>query len=277
MMKKRSTMQYFTLSGIAFTSLMLLSSCFQGEKKQDNHIVTGITNLPTEVSLPDEPAAPTAVLNGNTLTYGDHSYTFTDGLTLQNGLPAKTAGQKATLTFTHFPATVDEFKALQAQLMGKSMAGALALNILAYEMFRRDRAVGEECLKLCNIDVNASETIGMLRQKLSTNRYDPNDNDTYHQPFLAASFLDGATQDSKYQPNYPYVMSFTWNTNPNIKQHERSNTYYGYIYHLNVVRNGKPTDASVLVPDEEELVLAHNTPNYYVMLPDIKTWEDTLK
>ena len=225
------------------------------------------------------PVAEQMTVSDGRLQYGQHDYRFDDGLTLDGDQPAADAAQQvATLTFTHFPASIAEFEALQQHLLGRSMAGSLALNLLAYEMYRRDRETGEQCIRLCNTETNASSSLRTLKEKFSTKRYDADDRDTYHQPYLVASFLDGATQQSKYQPTKPYTMRFHWSVNPNVKQHERSDMLYGYIYHLYAERNvGNRCDASVLVPDEGDMILVNNCPNFYFAVPNIQRWEDCLE
>lgn len=209
---------------------------------------------------------PEVTIDGNTLYYGEHSYTFIE------------TEDEAMLRFTHFPATVDEFKTLQEKQMGRSKPGALCLNVLAFEMFRRNRRNGETCIKLCNTSTNATTVINMLKQKFSTVRNDPTDTDSYHQGYLMASFLKGATQDNKYQPDEPYELSFYLDDNIYVKQGERNNIYYGYVYHYYCYRNGdQKCTASVLVEDDSDIVLGHNLANFYLAVPSIKTWKDTLK
>ena len=262
--------------------LMLFAGCKSGkqdkdrlsEDMEDEELVDEDTNTqhPT-------PNTQNARLEGNTFYYGDHSYTLDDGLRLDGDLPSEAEGQMCTVTFTHFPATIDEFRALQEQLMGNRFGGCLALNVMAYEMYRRDRALGEEAIRMVNTPTNASQTLSTLGQKFSTTRYDENDNDSYHQPYLVAAFLKGATHDNKYQPDYPYVLRFRWSTNPHSKQHEYSNMLYGYVYRLVALRNGEnECSADVLVDeDNPELLRISNCPSFYYAVPNIRHWDDTLK
>ena len=210
------------------------------------------------------------------MTIGQHSYDFDDTLQLTDRSKAK--GGTATLTFSHFPDSVEEFQTLQEQLLGTSPAGCLALNLLAYEMFRRNREIGEACIRLCNTPANASATLRMLKEKFSQVRHDASDHDTYHQPYLVASFLKGATQTNGYQPEEPYTLTFYLSDNPNTRQHERSSLLSGFLYRISIRRNGtQEHEATVLVPDGEMVVLAHNTSNFYVAVPPVKKWDDTLK
>ena len=206
-----------------------------------------------------------AILDGNTLTYGEHNYTL------------KLTETEGTITFTHFPANVREFKAVQNQLLGKSKPGVLALELMAMEMYRRNRTAGEAALELCNVSANTKAIIRELQQKFPTVRGDQEDNDSYHQPYLIASFLKGSTMQNKYQPDYPYVLTFYENTSPYVKQGEYSFTYFGHTYHWCIMRYGeKESKASVILIDDEELYLVTNCADYYFAAPAVKTWEDTL-
>ena len=54
--------------------------------------------------------------------------------------------QSSKVTFTGIPANLEEFKQVR-QTLGKEPQGAVALQVMAFEMYRRDRAVGEQALK----------------------------------------------------------------------------------------------------------------------------------
>ena len=261
--------------------LVFLGSCKSGKNDKDR-----LSDDLEDEELVDEDVRPQTSdlrpqtrLEGHTFYYGDHSYTLDDGLRMDGDMPNEAEGQMCTVTFTHFPASIDEFRALQEQLLGNRFGGCLALNVMAYEMFRRDRALGEEAIRIVNTPTNANQTLSTLGQKFSTTRYDENDNDSYHQPYLVAAFLKGATHDNKYQPDYPYVLRFCWNKNPYMKQHEYSNILYGYIYRLVALRNGEnECNAEVLVDeDNPSLLRISNCPSFYYAVPNIRHWDDTLK
>lgn len=207
----------------------------------------------------------TAFLDGNTLTYGEHNYTLDLSET------------EGSVTFTHFPSNVREFKILQNQLLGTSKPGVLALELMAMEMYRRNRTAGSAALELCNVSTNTKTILSQLSQKFPQKRGLQNDTDTYHQPYLIATFLKGATWENKYQPEYPYVLSFYENTSPYVKQGEYSFSWFGNVYHWCIMRYGeKETDASVVLIEDETLYLVTECPGYYYSATDIKTWEDTL-
>ena len=77
-----------------------------------------------------------------------------------------TAGQTGTVTFTRFPATVSEFKQVRDRIGGEPH-GAVALQLMAYEMYRRNRSRGEESIRLNNVNTNITSALSQLRQLFS--------------------------------------------------------------------------------------------------------------
>ena len=231
-------------------------------------LLAGCTNdIFEDLDIENDNTVAILEADGKTLTYGDNYYVLneTEDIT--------------TVTFTHFPATRREFESLQEKLLGKSRPGTLALELMAFEMYRRNRVKGEKCIKLCTLSAQATMAISQLSQKFPEHRGDAL-TDGYMQPYLIASFLVGATEANGYQPDYPYVFSFKYSDSPYDKQAEYSRTYWGTIYYYYTNRNGKTdksTDASVIVPDDGTYVMVRNCPNYYYSAVPIRTWEDTLK
>jgi len=268
----------FSKITLAMLFVAAFAACKSGGKA-DKAYDDDETNQEESYEADEADASPVMRLEGNTLHYGGHRYTLDDGLRLDGDMPAKDEGQMCTVSFTHFPDNFQEFQALYDQFLGTSYGGVLALNVMAYEMYRRDRSLGEEAIRLVNTPTNANATIGMLAQKFPKVRGDENDNDSYHQPYLVAAFLKGATHDSNYQPDYPYVLRFRWSTNPYATQHEYSNMLYGYIYNLAALRNGENECAVSVLSDEDNplLLKVANCPSFYYAVPDIRRWDDTLK
>ena len=210
-----------------------------------------------------------STLTGNTLTCKTSAYTHT--YTLHEGDPV------TTVEFTHFPANEAEFKAVQDKLLGNSRPGTLALCLFSFEVYRRDRKEGEKCVRLCNLSANATITLSRIGQKFPSKRYEES-SDPYVQPYLVASYLKGATEANKYTPEQPYVLTFTYNDNPNVNQGEYSSSYQGHVYHYNVSWNGDgERDADVLVPDDGSLVMVHNCGNLVLAVPSIDGWTDKLQ
>lgn len=207
-----------------------------------------------------------AIVDGNTLTYGSHQYTFVE---------TETSG---TLTFTNFPSTVREFTALHDRFLGNSQPGVLCLDLLAFEMFRRDRTKGQRCIEMCNLAPNAKAIISNLSQKFPEKREDINPTDSYQQPYLVAAYLGGAREQNDYQPDYPYTITFNKSQNADAKQGEYSYINYGKIYTWVILRGGwRDVSATVLVPDYEDYVLVNECPGLYSGVPGIDSWKDTLK
>ena len=83
-------------------------------------------------------------VNGNTLTYGNHTYTVNGSLgfggmdrngdgVVDNSASRDTA--TATVTFTHGPSGYTEFEAVYNGLLGKSIHGTAAMIPMALEIY----------------------------------------------------------------------------------------------------------------------------------------------
>lgn len=109
-----------------------------------------------------------------------------------------TPNQSGTVEFNRFPATVDEFKQAR-DVIGGQPHGAVALQIMAFEMYRRDRKKGEACIRLNNVGTNANESVRHLKDLFGS---DP----SYARPYQMAAFLKGATPRNGYKPDKPYTI-----------------------------------------------------------------------
>ena len=58
-----------------------------------------------------------------------------------------------TVNFDKFPATINEWKDMQSKLGGEPQ-GAVALQVMAFELYRTNRADGEQALRLNNTSTN---------------------------------------------------------------------------------------------------------------------------
>lgn len=110
-----------------------------------------------------------------------------------------TPGQTGQVVFNRFPASVAEFTQVREKIGGEPH-GAIALQIMAMEMYRRDRAIGTECLKLNNTTTNVKGCLDRLKELFGTDV-------SYARPYQAAAFLSGATPDNGYKPNEPYTIN----------------------------------------------------------------------
>ena len=236
-------MKTIRLIATAFATLAVFASC-------------GIVDIDFP-DIEDDDTIP--ILDGNTLTYGEHEYILDESPT------------EGTVTFTHFPAPRREFEVLQNQLLGKSQPGTLALCLMSFEMYRRDRSVGQKCIEMCNLSVNAKQVLNNLKVTL------PEQRSNTGQSYLVASYLAGANMTNKYQPDYPYKFKFTYSTSAYDKQGEESLSFGGYVYYWMTTRGGdKDYKASVIKLYDGD-VLVHGCANYYLSAPTISSWEDTLK
>ena len=203
------------------------------------------------------------ILDGNTLNYGDHTYILDE------------KGNTGTITFTHFPKNVREFRILQNQLLGYSKAGVLALDLMAMEMYRRNRTAGSAALAECNVSSKLKSIMNQLNLKFPEDR-EAGETDTSYQPYLIASFLQGATFENGYQPDYPYVLKFYENPSPFVKQGESS--YLGKLYHWCIMRYGeKEVDATIAYLDDDEPYIVTECSDFTAGVPAVKFWEDTLQ
>ena len=141
-------------------------------------------------------------------------------------------GQSGTVTFSRFPATVEEFVQVREKIGGKPH-GAVALQIMAYEMFRRNRAVGEECIRLNTVSNNILTPTSRLRELYGNDA-------NYARPYQMAAFLKGATPQNGYNPTKPYKIEVRVNK---AQKYQYSNDYQTSVLYLQVLTQGKSTGA----------------------------------
>ena len=70
--------------------------------------------------------------------------------------------QTATVSFSRIPETLEEFLELQEKL-GVEPQGAIALQVIAFEMYRRDKTVGTEAIRANNTQTNFSSRRSLER------------------------------------------------------------------------------------------------------------------
>jgi len=146
-----------------------------------------------------------------------------------NNAASKAASEQVSIE--KIPATLEEFQALQAQL-GTTPEGCIMLQLVAMEMYRRDRNVGLECLRLNNTDTNLSS----MKQRLNE-LY--RENDTYARPYLVSSCFKGAKPSNGYNPEKPYTIQVR--RDPTRTEDERSQLLKGYVKHMQVYSDGYDT------------------------------------
>ena len=139
-----------------------------------------------------------------------------------------TPGQSGTVTFNRFPASVNEFKHVQ-ELIGGEPHGAVALELMAAEMYRRNASRGRECFRLCNVPTNVNTQIDRWRELFSKDVY-------YARPYQVAAFLKGATQANNYTPKEPYEIEVK--VNGGRPYEENNQTYHATVLFLDVISHG---------------------------------------
>lgn len=166
-------------------------------------------------------------LNGNTLTYGDHTYTVNGELTYDMVVYDTPT---AFVTFTNIPSGVTEFKAVYDNLLGKTPHGAAAMVPMAIEIYARNAEVGEQCFNvLCNSSSTVAGIVRILKTKFNYSQYSP-ENDQYVQRYLPAATLKGATYTNGYKPDEPYTVQMCGNPNGIQDAPLTGGTvYYSYI------------------------------------------------
>ena len=153
------------------------------------------------------------------------------------GKAIKSAANNATskalsdkVSIEKIPASLEEFQALQDEI-GTTPEGCIMLQLVAMEMYRRDKNVGIECLRLNNTDTNLSS---MKRRLDELYR----ENDSYARPYLVSSCFKGATPANGYNPTKPYTIQVRKDP---TRQDERSQMLKGYVKHLQVYSDGYDT------------------------------------
>ena len=173
-----------------------------------------------------------AIVNGNTLTYGDHVYTVEGEIELNGTVFNQPT---AFVTFTNIPSGYTEFEAVYNNLLGKSIQGTAAMIPMAIEIYARNAELGERCLNLlCNGSATVSEIIRELKQKFNYSPYSP-EGDPYVQRYLPAATLKNAAYNNAYTPTEPYTVEMCRSANaPQPTQI----TAYGMCYFVYILAPG---------------------------------------
>jgi len=139
--------------------------------------------------------------------------------------------QDGKVSIEAIPTTLDEFKALQAEL-GTSPEGCIMLQLVAMEMYRRDKELGRECLSLNNTTTNLSSVTSRLNELYRQN-------DSYARPYLVSSCFKGATPANGYNPNKPYTIEVR--RDPVRPDDQRSQMLRGYVKYFQLYSDGYDT------------------------------------
>ena len=172
-----------------------------------------------------------------------------------------TKGQTGNVTFNRFPATVEEFKAVREKIGGEPH-GAVALQIMAFEMYRRDRDTGLECIKLNNTRNNVTSVTRRLQELFGRDA-------GYARPYQMAAFLKGATPQNGYNPTKPYTIEVKVSEG---RAYQNSNDYQTQVLSLTVLTKGKSSGSELVdvlntlkpdEPSEGKYFIVFNSPGLY--------------
>ena len=205
-----------------------------------------------------------AVVNGNTLRYGDHTYTVSGTIEYDFEPVAFSKAPTASVTFSNIPSGYNEFKAVYEGLLGKSLAGTAAMVPMALEIYARSSTTGEKCLALlCKDEVTKDGIIRVYRSKIVPSSAAGAD-DAYLQRYLPAALLKGAVYDNAYRPDEPYTVEIGPSAN---KPQETKMAPYGKVFYTYIYCDGWETrnrGVDIFLPRDESLYKVQGCSSCYV-------------
>ena len=190
-----------------------------------------------------------------------HNYLTVLTIVLAMSLNFNVSAQN-TCSIEKIPATLEEFQTLQTEL-GTTPEGCIMLQLVAMEMYRRDRTVGLECLRLNNTDTNLSSVTSRLKEIFR-------ENDSYARPYLVSSFFTGAKPSNGYNPEKPYTIQVR--RNPVYPEDERSQMLKGYVKHMQVYSDGYDTPwrgVDVVLQKGDTYYRVSNCPSIYTQCKEV--------
>ncbi len=168
----------------------------------------------------------------------------------------------ATVAFNEFPSTLDEWKEMQ-KLLGGEPQGAVALQVMAFELYRNNRTDGEAALRLNNTNTNYNSTVERLREIMGKDVY-------YARPYIARAMLRGATPENGYTVRPPYYIDMK--VDPN-KRYQESQLLKGTVIYLLVDSKGWDTNwrgVEVVKPAGSDYYVVSNCPAMYTQCKQAK-------
>lgn len=172
-------------------------------------------------------------------------------------------GDAATsVTFDAFPTTINEWKSIQ-QKLGCEPQGAVALQVMAFELYRNNRTDGEEALKLNNTSTNYTCTVERLKEIMGKDQY-------YARPYIAWAMLEGATPENGYKADPPFTINMK--VDPN-KKYQNSQMLHGTVIYLLIDSKGWDTNwrgVEVVKPEGSDYYVVSNCPAIYTQCKEAK-------
>ena len=200
-----------------------------------------------------------------TFTYESHTYT------MMGTFNASEYNAKATglVTFTHIPTNYTEFETVYTQFLGKTPHGAAAMMPMAIELYRRDREMGLQCLKLLCYPSNVNSVTSILNTKFGPAKFAPS-NDPYLQPYLPAAVLKGATPENGYTPQRPYTVEMKASVNSHQKMQIMGDGTVMYIYIMGKGWDTEQRQVEIIRQPDSPLHQVFNCPSLYTQCKQIK-------
>ena len=203
-----------------------------------------------------------------TWNYGEHVYTMKGTLTAE----AYNKNATGVVTFTNVPSDYEEFETLYTQFFGKTPHGTAAMMVMAMEIYGRDRQVGRKCIELINYPSNVNSVISILNDKYGSSQYAPA-NDSYHQRYLPAAVLKGATPQNGYRPQEPYTVEMKASVNKHQELQISGSGRVMYIYMMGKGWDTEQRSVEIIRQPNQPLYKVFNCPALYTQCKTIQgTW-----
>ena len=171
-------------------------------------------------------------------------------------------GKETMVEFSSFPTTLSEWK-FQQKTLGKEPQGAVALQVMAFELYRHNRADGEHALRLNNTSTNYNSTVERLKEIMGKDKY-------YARPYIAWAMLRGATPENGYTVHPPYTIDMK--VDPN-KRYQESQLLHGTVIYLLINSKGWDTNwrgVEVVKPQGSDYYVVSNCPAMYTQCKEAK-------
>lgn len=241
---------------VLFTILCLsalLSSCFDGKPNSDQS-----ETMQNSASI--EAAEVDRAENGDGETEPKIEVSMTGSISHNTW----TAGEEASVTIARIPKTLAGFKQIQSEI-GDTPQGAVALQLIAFEMYNQNTEVGTECVKLNNTETNLPSVMRRLPEIFGKHSLD----DSYPRKHLVATYFDGATPENGFNPTKPYTVRVRTNK---VHKYERSESLKGYVLYLDVFSAGYDTSwrgCEVVKQKGNDYYTVSNCPSMYVQCKEV--------
>lgn len=225
----------------SFLALPLLTAC-DGNNSTTSSIANSFTSNVAEATVAEAAESPIEV-------------SMTGGIDPSNWTP----GEEATVTFSHFPKTIEGFKQIQQQI-GGTPQGAVALQLIAFELYNQNTEAGTAAIALNNTDINVPSVMRRLPDIFGKNSLD----ESYPRKHIVATFLEGATPENGFNPTQPYTVTVR---SHRINKYERSEILQGYVLYLEARSSGYSSEwrgCEVVRQKGSEYFKVSNSPSMYV-------------